>query len=197
MGFPYPRFIGQHQRDLIAKKSQPDDNGCWIWTGFLCSGYPHMNVAGRVVGAHRVSWVLHHNKEIPEGYEVDHVCKNNLCVNPEHLEAVTRRENLRRRHGPAHLPPAPDEKECRRCHRLGERGFRWEAHHWYCKNERTCQARIDRAATAKVIVPTSTRCANCGHMKRRHNPLSPDQMAVSSLPAHCHVINCACSGWQQ
>lgn len=55
-----------------------------------------MKVSGEAVYAHIFSYRLHGNV-IPEGFEVDHQCRNQLCVNPDHLNAVTRkvnRENL-------------------------------------------------------------------------------------------------------
>lgn len=190
MGFPYPRFIGVYQRNLIREKSRPAAGGCREWTGFLCSGYPHMNLHGRIVGAHRVAWVLHHNKEIPDGYEIDHVCRNKLCVNPDHLEAVTRQENLRRARGDH--SGHPDDKRCHLCGRTGFRAFKWDGRVWTCRNTKTCEERVNRGAR----VPLWSRCRSCRHMKRRHNPFSPDHMAAATQTAHCYVINCTCQGWQ-
>lgn len=72
---------------------------CWIWTGRRAgSGSPYGNITtGRTasVYAHRFSYELHRG-EIPDGLEIDHLCFNTLCVNPDHLEAVTHRENMRR-----------------------------------------------------------------------------------------------------
>lgn len=189
MGFPFPKFLGPYQRDNLYSKTTPGPNGCLNWTGFLCSGYPHMKVHGVTVGAYRVAWVLHHNKEIPEGYEIDHTCRNKLCVNPEHLEAVTRRENLRRMREGHDTPGKPDEKECCRCGRRGKRAFRYEHFYWYCTNEQSCQSRQQQ----RRKTPRWFRCEHCGHMKWRHNPVSPDP----SSGVHCYVINCTCQGWRQ
>lgn len=79
---------------LATKVSVVDD--CLLWSGTLNhSGYGHINVGGRFVGVHRLAYTLHVGP-IPEDLEIDHLCFVRNCVNPEHLEAVTHEENLRR-----------------------------------------------------------------------------------------------------
>lgn len=69
---------------------------CWLWTGHTNEkGYGYASVNRRHVGAHRVSWELHHGP-IPDGLEIDHLCFTRACVRPDHLEPVTHLENLRR-----------------------------------------------------------------------------------------------------
>lgn len=73
-------------------------NGCWIWTGSKTDeGYGRFNVGGRnsTVGAHRWAWRQVHG-EIPDGLELDHLCRTPSCVRPDHLEPVTRQENCQR-----------------------------------------------------------------------------------------------------
>jgi hypothetical protein len=72
---------------------------CWFWTGYRnWNGYGYLRPAlGKgSQGAHRVAYELLIGP-IPEGLELDHLCKVRSCVNPRHLKPVTRRENLRRR----------------------------------------------------------------------------------------------------
>lgn len=97
---PKPRPIS----DRFWEKVIPEPNsGCWLWEG-TCSkgGYGRISSetpskTGAYVGrpAHRVSYELHKGP-IPHGAVIDHLCRNPSCVNPDHLEAVSHQENLRR-----------------------------------------------------------------------------------------------------
>lgn len=75
----------------------PEPNsGCWIWMGAATrQGYGRLSAQGIPTPAHRVSYELHKGK-IPQGLHIDHLCRNTSCVNPDHLEAVTNKENGRR-----------------------------------------------------------------------------------------------------
>jgi hypothetical protein len=66
-------------------------NGCWLWRGPVNgSGY---GAAGQMGMAHRVAWNLT-NGPVPPAHDLDHVCRNRQCVNPEHLRPLSRRDNL-------------------------------------------------------------------------------------------------------
>lgn len=76
-----------------------DPNSCWVWGGALVKSrglaYGHLEVDYVFVLAHRFSYELHCGS-IPKGVEVDHLCRNTLCVNPKHMELVSHQENVLR-----------------------------------------------------------------------------------------------------
>ncbi len=76
--------------------------GCWWWTGNTRSSrYGQMGIGKLPDGtrayvlAHRIMFTLVHGP-IPDGLTIDHLCRNTFCVNPDHLEAVSMRENILR-----------------------------------------------------------------------------------------------------
>lgn len=74
---------------------------CWNWTGVLAGGgYGKFNFRYVGIQAHRVSFFLA-GRVIPDGMVLDHLCRNRRCVRPDHLEAVTERENVHRGISPA------------------------------------------------------------------------------------------------
>jgi hypothetical protein len=97
------------RREVIRNKVMSrvlidEETGCWIWTGPTSgtegrgAGYPRMALAGQTVAVHIVMWTNEHGY-IPGKKELDHVCRNRLCVrpHPDHLEMVTRKRNAIRR----------------------------------------------------------------------------------------------------
>lgn len=81
--------------------ARPDLGPCWLWVGaHVPDGYGSFSLPGRPqVGAHRVAWELV-NGPIPEGRQIDHLCRRPGCVNPGHMEVVTLAENVLRGEGP-------------------------------------------------------------------------------------------------
>lgn len=78
------------------------ETGCWQWTGSVNrGGYGQFAFGRRTNGhmrnalAHRASYAIHVGA-IPDGLEIDHLCRNRLCVNPTHLEPVDRKTNASR-----------------------------------------------------------------------------------------------------
>lgn len=86
--------------DHLAANFEVDGNGCWLWTGGLTNpGYARMSWkqdgVTNIPGAHRV--ILHAlGQPVPQGMVVDHLCRVRHCINPDHLEVVTQRENVMR-----------------------------------------------------------------------------------------------------
>ena len=71
-------------------------DGCWEWIAAKCQlGYGKFWLEGQMREAHRVSYELTHGP-VPDGLELDHLCRNTSCVNPEHLDPVSHRENCKR-----------------------------------------------------------------------------------------------------
>lgn len=74
---------------------------CWLWQGSKNSdGYGSLKYQGRMLSPHRLAYELSVGP-IPEGSDLDHLCRNRACANPDHLEVVTRKENVMRGEGVA------------------------------------------------------------------------------------------------
>jgi HNH endonuclease len=91
--------------DLIErfteKIEEPFDvhNDCWKWTSSINpDGYGNFWMNWRSAKAHRVAYELFVGP-IPEGFEIDHLCRNRACVRPDHLEPVPRVLNMMRGEG--------------------------------------------------------------------------------------------------
>lgn len=100
--------------ERIRRMVQLDDNECWVWQGRpKNSGYGQMTVrddgAMRTILAHRASYETF-VAAIPDGNQLDHLCRVRLCVNPAHLEPVTPRQNVHR------SPIAPAAVNARKTH---------------------------------------------------------------------------------
>lgn len=83
---------------------------CWEWTGAIGKwGYGNFHDGKKYCRAHRYSYE-HYISSIPIGLDLDHLCRNRKCVNPEHLEPVTRQINLLR--GKTIIAKQAAQKEC-------------------------------------------------------------------------------------
>lgn len=81
----------------ILRRCQPGaEDACWVWPHTKDQdGYGKLNVLGFSKKAHRAMYEILVGP-IPPGLELDHLCRNRGCVNPRHLEPVTRRVNVHR-----------------------------------------------------------------------------------------------------
>ena len=124
--------------------------GCWEWTLYISErGYGKLYHKGRTHAAHKFFYEICFGP-VPEGLELDHLCRNRWCCNPDHLEAVTHAENVRRglagkwqstktscingheftkqntyRPEPTNRQPA--RRVCRQCNKEKVRRFRYRA----------------------------------------------------------------------
>jgi len=91
-----PRQVMSLAERIIANRVI-DAEGCWIWQLHINSrtGYGNVNFHGQRMLAHRASYQAFVGP-IPDGLELDHLCRTRTCVNPAHLEPVTSRENSAR-----------------------------------------------------------------------------------------------------
>lgn len=103
---------------LVSKLQLDWDTGCWNWTGAINKdGYGQIGLGDEIVGAHRASWRMFVGS-VPEGMELDHICRNRVCVNYQHLRIVTHKQQCENR-GPKQV--------CRHGHRYDEVGFEMRA----------------------------------------------------------------------
>lgn len=101
-----------------AKVDKNHITGCWVWVGHKRDGYGVFSYGGRGgvrINAHRYAYqeII---GEIPNGLVLDHLCRQRDCVNPDHLEPVTRKENVLR--GFSLSAMQSRQKNCNRGHPL-------------------------------------------------------------------------------
>ena len=120
--------------DIESKIERVTESGCWLWIGSLDrSGYAKFNGCG----AHRAVYEQLVGP-IPEGMQLDHLCRVRSCVNPAHTEPVTPKENSRRsfdRHPNAH------RTHCKRGHEFTAENTNTVSGKW--RQCATCKAMLD------------------------------------------------------
>ena len=138
LGLVAPRDVDRFWSKVVRS------DGCWQWTGTISvKGYGRFRLQGRMAAAHRLAYHLAIGP-VPQGLQLDHLCRNRGCVRPDHLEAVTARVNLlrgqtkaaanaRKTHCPAGHPYEGENlfviakrgiRKCRACHRVTAKASR-------------------------------------------------------------------------
>lgn len=155
------------QERFWSKVNKQTDSGCWKWTAFIYQGYGRFRIGRGIVQAHRWAWEQVHGP-VPEGLELDHLCRNTACVNPDHIEAVTHRENAlrgfhpnvqthrtkvcKRGHeisGDNAYPLKDGRQRCFACHRTGAN--RWRDTHREQSNKRRNERDRQRRALRRSV----------------------------------------------
>ena len=130
-----------------AKVIKGRENGCWIWTGYKTwDGYGQFRIRRERVYAHRVAYELLIGL-IPDGLTLDHLCRNPSCVNPDHLEAVSERDNILR--GKGVCAQYAQQTVCKRGHLFDLFNTRWEQGRRIC---RICRRQFRHAITERTKV---------------------------------------------
>lgn len=81
---------------IETKIERITESGCWIWNGYINPhGYGIIFVHGKRERTHRTMYELLRGS-IPSGLQLDHLCRVRCCVNPAHIEAVTKKVNVLR-----------------------------------------------------------------------------------------------------
>jgi hypothetical protein len=147
--------------------TQSPDSSCWIWAGPKGGGqygsFAHSNWG--TARPHRIMYMWVHGP-IPGGKVIDHLCRNRLCVSPDHLEAITDRENILRGNG----SPAQNARatHCKDGHPLtGDNVIQSILEK---KGERQCRiCTMERSRVKHYRRPTESpnagQCVGCGRLR--------------------------------
>lgn len=131
------RFWSKVNKDGPVPTHRPDLGACWLWLAATDGrGYGAFSDDNRrVVKAYAWAWVQEHGA-VPDGLELDHVCRVKACVRPSHMEPVTHGENVRRGRlarthcgrghdlANARIRPRDGARICRECAREDDAAWR-------------------------------------------------------------------------
>lgn len=132
---------------------RPDLGPCWLWTAAkTSSGYGGVKFQGKMWQSHR--FIYHFTvRPVPRQLDVDHLCRNPGCVNPQHLEPVTSRENTMR--GVNHVAINAVKSLCSRGHLLSKENT-FQSHRK--RGERECRSCAKLRYRLKVTVAKARKC---------------------------------------
>lgn len=125
---------------LLAKTDKSTD--CWIYLGQPAARYAEIMVETKRIGAHRWSYQTFHG-DIPEGFQVDHICRKPKCWNPKHLQVLPRSDNARQN---KHAEANAAKTHCVHNHEFTPENIYWYAGHRRC---RICR-RLSKRSKANI-----------------------------------------------
>jgi hypothetical protein len=127
------------------------ENGCWITSTKITNPmeYDRIWSNGRCYRVHKLSYEIYKGK-IPNGCEIDHLCRNRKCFNPDHLEAVTHKVNILRGEGLA-------AKKARQTHCI----------HGHELSGDNLYAYLYKGRVGRYCIPCHKRVAHKSYMKKK------------------------------
>ncbi len=201
---------------FTAKFDVRPGGDCWWWTaGQVGNGYGRFSTGGLDIRAHR--WAFEHWRgPIPAGLQIDHLCRNRLCVKPPHMEVVTNRVNVLRGVGPTarnarktHCPQGhsysgdnvyiyPDGgRSCRQCHNARQRRRYARLHEEQPRPDSGASSSPPATSTGTVRRSLGRDCAgresNAQGLARRPGPAATQgserrsQMRVAGQPGRVEL----------
>ena len=159
-------------------------NGCWEWTASCTpKGYGHFNAVDtpgrKYVNAHRYAY-LNLVGPIPDGMELDHLCRNRKCIRPHHLDVVTHAVNARRGMSPTVIL------------------WRWGV----CRNGHPRSESYTRKGTSKIVFCRPCRRAQRARQRaseRAGRPIIPCRYCGNPVPKtkRSNAVYCSaqCCTW--
>jgi hypothetical protein len=136
--------------DRIVKGIAVSEDGCWEWQRHIDkSGYGIIWAGAWMSRVHQVAYRIVKG-DVPEGLEIDHLCRNRRCCNPHHLEAVTHAENMRRSTVVASAAAANKDRfrrqtHCKRGHEFSVQNTRiYVTRGYQTRHCRACKAELNR-----------------------------------------------------
>jgi len=159
---------------IPARVSSKVDTDCWIWNGtFTRKGYGRKGSGAKYKSMHQWQWEEKFGP-VPDGLVLDHLCGVRICCNPDHLEAITNEENIRRGRAGRNNPY---RERCKRGHLRSEGGSYWIKKNGKdypicvpCQKERYQKLRSDPEFIAKLKSPEHRAKVAEYQRKRRQDP---------------------------
>ena len=138
------KYHKQAKERLLSKIQIDDKTGCWNWTGSISQkGYgriAYKYAKGWSFEAYRLSYMLFKKTVLSSKLQIDHICENKRCCNPEHLREVTQQQNILR--GASVIAVNSRKTHCPKDHEYTVKNTRWYKNTRFCRKCETIRGRI-------------------------------------------------------